>query len=91
VDEMQSGRVRGIVRVREGGEEGTEFGLAVGAEAGGDAVEVGIVVAGVGDKLPYTLRHSGQNSGEGYLVEVAGRRDAQCAVRGADEAATELR
>lgn len=34
------------------GEEGFAFNVAVLAEAGGDGIEAGVVVAGVADELP---------------------------------------
>jgi hypothetical protein len=87
-DEMRDGRFRRVWG--EGDEESVEFGLAVGAEAGVDAVEVGVVVAGMGDELPSAFWHGCEQRGEGFGVEVAGGGDTDGAVGGANEAAAEL-
>ena len=74
------------------GEQGVAFDLAMGAEAGDDAVEVAVVVAGVADQLESSFGgHGLQDLAEGFAVEVAGGRDADGSVGGEDTSAANLR
>ena len=71
-------------------EEGDAFGVAGGAKAGGDGVEVGVVVTRVADKFPDAVWHGGEDGGEGFRVDGAGGGDAEGAVGGEDAAAADL-
>jgi hypothetical protein len=67
------------------GEEGCAFDVAVGAKAGGDAVEVGVVVAGMTAELVGAGgREGAEECGEGGRGELAGGRDGEGAVCGED-------
>ena len=72
-------------------EQGGAFDVAGGAEAGGDGVEVAIVVAGMADELPGAAGHGVEDCAERGGVEMAGGGDAECAVGGEDAAAANLR
>ena len=65
--------------------EGLAFDVAVGAEAGGELVEVVVVVAGVDDEFPGAMvGEGGERFGEGLGGEVSGGGDGDGAVGGAD-------
>ena len=65
------------------GEEGVAFDVAMGAEAGGDAVEIAVVVAGMAAELEGSVGgHGVENLVEGLGVEVAGGGDADGSVGG---------
>jgi hypothetical protein len=67
------------------GEQGIALDVAMGAEAGGDAVEVAVVVARMAAELKGSLGWNGmQDFVEGFAVEVAGGRDADGGVCGED-------
>ena len=90
VDEMR----RVWLRCESGdfGEEGVAFDVAVGTEAGGDAVEVAVVVAGVADEFKRAFGGDGvEYFAEGLGVEVAGGGDADGAVGGEDVSIADLR
>ena len=56
----------------------------MGAQARGDGVEIGVVVAGVADELPCAVGDGTQHGVQGGAVEVACGGDADCATRGED-------
>jgi hypothetical protein len=67
------------------GEQGVAFDVAMGAEAGGDAVEVSVVVAGMAAELEGALGGYGlQDFVESFAVEIAGGGDADGGVGGED-------
>ena len=67
------------------GEESVALDVAMGAKAGGDAVEVAVVVAGMAAEFEDALGgHGVKNLVEGFAVEVAGGRDADGSVGGED-------
>jgi len=68
------------------GEEGFALDLAMAAETGGDAVEVGVAVAGVADEFPDVVGvgEGFQDFGQRRLGEVAGGGDAEAASGGED-------
>lgn len=68
---------------RNFGHEGGALDVAMAAEAGRDAVEIAIVVAGMAAKLEGSGRgYSVQNLAEGLAVEIAGSGDANGSVGG---------
>jgi len=72
------------------GEEGFTLNVAVGAEAGADAVEVGVVVAGMAaDLVSPGGREGREELSEGGSIELAGGRDGDGAVGGEDAALVE--
>ena len=66
----------------EDGEQGFAFGVSMGAEAGGEGSEIGVVVAGVADELPEPGREMAEDLIEGVLVEAASGGDAEGAIGG---------
>ena len=67
------------------GEQGVALDVAMGAEAGGDAVEVAVVVAGMAAEFEDALGgHGVKDLVEGFAVEVAGGGDADGSVSGED-------
>src|ERR1051326_4826041 len=75
--ELNSARVeRGL---RFGRSEHFKFAHARGAEAGADAVEVGVVVTGMADEFPAAFRDASGNRLKQRKVESAGRDDAEAA------------
>lgn len=76
----------------EDGEEGIALDVAVGAEAGLDTVEVGIVVAGVAAELEDSFGGKRcEDGGEGGGVEIAGGGDADGPAGGVDVGVANLR
>lgn len=72
-------------------EKGDPLDLAMIAKSGGDAGEVGIVVAGMADELPCAFfGQMLEEVGQGGHVEVSGSRDADSAVGGGDAAVSEI-
>ena len=75
-------------------EEGIPLDVAMGAEAGGDFIEAGVVVAGMAAEFKGSggVRWQGlENFAESAGVEVASGRDADRAVGGEDAVAAKLR
>src|SRR5216684_2473558 len=65
--------------------QGVALDVAVGSEAGGDAVEVAVVVAGMAAELERALDgHGVKDLVEGFAVEAAGGGDTDGSVRGED-------
>ena len=86
---------RGRVWLRESGgnlrEESLHLDLAVSAQAGSDAIEVAIVVAGMADEFEDAVGgHGGEDLGKGRGVEISGGGDAESSAGGADGSAAEL-
>lgn len=71
-------------------EESCAFDLAMRPEAGGDAVKVGIVIAGVADELPIAIRKMVEETAESERVELAGDGDAQGAIAGSDDVVLQI-
>ena len=70
---------------RNGGEEGLHLDLAVGAEARDNAIEVGVIVAGMADQLEGALGWEGvEDFCKRGGVEIAGGGDADGALRRED-------
>lgn len=75
-----------------GREESLHLDLTMSAQAGGDAVEVAIVIAGMTDELKGAVGgHGVEDLGEGGGVEIAGGRDSDGAVGGKDGLVCELK
>ena len=73
------------------GEQRLALDVAMGAEAGGDAVEVAVVVAGMAAEFEGALGgHGVKNLVEGFGVEVAGGGDADGSVGGEDVRVADL-
>ena len=49
-----------------------KLGFALGAEAGGDGVEIAVVIAGVADEFPEAVGHRVEEISECGAVEAAG-------------------
>ena len=76
---------------RHFGEQSIALDVAVGAEAGGDAVEVAVVVARMTAEFEGALGgHSVKDLVEGFAVEVAGGRDAYGSICSADMRVADL-
>lgn len=72
-------------------EEGVALDVAMGAKAGGDAVEIAVVIAGMAAELEGSLRgHGVQDVVEGFVVEVAGGGDSDGSIGGEDLLAADL-
>lgn len=72
-------------------EQGVAFDLAVGAEAGCDAVEVGVVLAGVADELPCVCRREGvEELAKDGCIEVSCGGDTEGAAGGLDGAVAQV-
>ena len=70
---------------------GVALDVAMGAEAGGDAVEVAIVVAGMADELEGAFGwHGVEDFAEGFAVEAAGGGDADGSIGGEDMVVADL-
>lgn len=66
--------------------------LAVSAKAGGDLIEIAIVVAGMADELKGAGGwHGGEDLGEGRRIEITGSRDTKRSVGRMDSLVAELR
>ena len=73
------------------GEQGAALDVAMGAEAGGDAVEVAVVVSGMAAEFEGALGgHGVKDLVEGFAVEVAGGRDADGSIGGEDVCVVDL-
>jgi hypothetical protein len=74
------------------GQQGVSLDVAMGAEAGGNAVEVAVVVAGVTDQFERAFRRqSVQDFVESFPIEVTGCGDADGAVGGENFPTANLR
>lgn len=61
-------RVRLGERFRDDVKQGKSFDVTVCAEASGDAIEVGVVVSGMTDKLPGSRREVMEQMGQDAFV-----------------------
>jgi len=77
--------------VGEDFEQGEALDVAGAAQASGDGVEVGVVVAGMADDLPQAVGEGIESVAKGAGVEASGGGDADGAVGGADGSAADLR
>jgi hypothetical protein len=65
------------------GEQGLVFDLAVVAEACGDGIKAGVVIAGVAEELECAFGwERAEHLGKARGGQVAGGRDAECTVGG---------
>lgn len=88
----EPGRIRLRKRGRHSGEKSLHLHFAMATEPGCNAVEVGIVIAGVTDKFEgSSSRHGVQDLGERCCIKIAGGRDSQGAVSGENRSFTKCR